>query len=93
MNYEFVNHSFTNPFCRTRIAKTMIGGYTLCSGVICEELNGSDFTSVPFAPDDNHPGETMKVGYITKKNLLLSKVGKIYIEELKRTLSTVKADG
>ena len=70
-----------------------LGGYTLCSGIICEELNGSDFIAVPFAPDDDHPGETMKVGYITKKNLLLSKVGKIYIEELKRTLSTVKADG
>ena len=70
-----------------------LGGYTLCSGIICEELNGSDFIAVPFAPDDDHPGETMKVGYITKKNLLLSKVGKIYIEELKRTLSLGKADG
>ena len=80
---------------RATMLNLMVGlnGYTLCSGVICEELNGSDFTSVPFAPDDNHPGETMTVGYITKKNLLLSKVGKIYIEELKRTLSTGKADG
>ena len=80
---------------RATMLNLMVGlnGYTLCSGVICEELNGSDFTSVPFAPDDDHPGETMTVGYITKKNLLLSKVGKIYIEELKRTLSTGKADG
>ena len=80
---------------RATMLNLMVGlnGYTLCSGVICEELNGSDFTSVPFAPDDNHPGETMKVGYITKKNLLLSKVGKIYIEELNRILSTGKADG
>lgn len=80
---------------RATMLNLMVGlnGYTLCSGVICEELNGSDFIAVPFAPDDDHPGETMKVGYITKKNLLLSKVGKIYIEELKRTLSTVKADG
>ena len=80
---------------RATMLNLMVGlnGYTLCSGVRCEEVNGSDFTSVPFAPDDNHPGETMKVGYITKKNLLLSKVGKIYIEELKRTLSTGKADG
>ena len=80
---------------RATMLNLMVGlnGYTLCSGVICEELNGSDFTSVPFAPDDNHHGETMTVGYITKKNLLLSKVGKIYIEELKRTLSTGKADG
>ena len=51
---------------RATMLNLMVGlnGYTLCSGVICEELNGSDFTSVPFAPDDNHPGETMKVGYI-----------------------------
>jgi len=80
---------------RATMLNLMVGlnGYTLCSGIICEELNGSDFIAVPFAPDADHPGETMKVGYITKKNLLLSKVGKIYIEELKRTLSTVKADG
>ena len=70
-----------------------LGGYTLCSGIICEELNGSDFIAVPFAPDDDHPGETMKVGYITKKNLLLSKVGRMYIEELKNTLNTEKTDG
>ena len=80
---------------RATMLNLMVGlnGYTLCSGVICEELNGSDFTSVPFAPDDNHPGETMKVGYITKKNLLLSKVGRMYIEELKNTLNTEKTDG
>ena len=80
---------------RATMLNLMVGlnGYTLCSGIICEELNGSDFIAVPFAPDDAHPGETMKVGYITKKNLLLSKVGKIYIEELKRTLSLGKADG
>jgi hypothetical protein len=35
----------------------------------------------------------MKVGYITKKNLLLSKVGRMYIEELKNTLNTEKTDG
>ena len=70
-----------------------LGGYTLCSGIICEELNGSDFIAVPFAPDDAHPGETMKVGYITKKNLLLSKVGRMYVEELKNTLNTEKTDG
>ena len=70
-----------------------LGGYTLCSGVICEEMNGSDFIAVPFAPDDDHPGETMKVGYITKKNLLLSKVGRMYVEELKNTLNTEKTDG
>ena len=80
---------------RATMLNLMVGlnGYTLCSGVICEELNGSDFIAVPFAPDDDHPGETMKVGYITKKNLLLSKVGRMYVEELKNTLNTEKTDG
>ena len=80
---------------RATMLNLMVGlnGYTLCSGIICEELNGSAFTAVPFAPDDDHPGETMKVGYITKKNLLLSKVGRMYIEELKNTLNTEKTDG
>ena len=80
---------------RATMLNLMVGlnGYTLCSGIICEELNGSDFIAVPFAPDDDHPGETMKVGYITKKNLLLSKVGRMYIEELKNTLNTEKTDG
>lgn len=70
-----------------------LNGYTLCSGVICEELNGSDYAAVPFAPDDAHPGEVMTVGYITKKKIFLSKVGKMYIEELKSSLNTGKADG
>ena len=80
---------------RATMLNLMVGlnGYTLCSGIICEELNGSDFIAVPFAPDDDHPGETMKVGYITKKNLLLSKVGRMYVEELKNTLNTEKTDG
>ncbi len=80
---------------RATMLNLMVGlnGYTLCSGVICEEMNGSDFIAVPFAPDDDHPGETMKVGYITKKNLLLSKVGRMYVEELKNTLNTEKTDG
>ena len=80
---------------RATMLNLMVGlnGYTLCSGVICEELNGSNFPAVPCAPDDDHPGETMKVGYITKKNLLLSKVGRMYVEERKNTLNTEKTDG
>ena len=28
-----------------------LNGYTLCSGIICEELNGSDYVAVPFEAD------------------------------------------
>lgn len=35
---------------RATMLNLMVGlnGYTLCSGIICEELNGTDFVAVPF---------------------------------------------
>ncbi len=73
---------------RATMLNLMVGlnGYTLCSGIICEELNGSDYTAVPYEPDSEHPGSEMRIGYITKKNLRLSSVGELYIEELKKYL-------
>lgn len=73
---------------RATMLNLMVGlnGFTLCSGIICEELNGSDYTAVPFEPDSEHPGGKMKIGYIAKKNLRLSTVGKLYIDELKAYL-------
>ena len=73
---------------RATMLNLMVGlnGYTLCSGIICEELNGSDFAAIPFEPDREHPGSKMKIGYITKKNIHISRVGKMYVEELKKYL-------
>lgn len=79
---------------RATMLNLMVGlnGYTLCSGIICEELNGSDFAAVPFEPDEEHTGSKMKIGYITKKNIRLSTVGKIYVEELKKYLGVQDGD-
>ena len=76
---------------RATMLNLMIGlnGFTLCSGIISEEINGSDYIAVPFAPDDEHPGCTMRIGYVTKKNLRLSRVGKMYIEELEKYLAPI----
>ena len=73
---------------RSTMLNLMVGlnGYTLCSGIICEELNGSDYVAVPFRSDDDNPNQTMKIGYIVKKSVPLSEIGKIYIEELSRYL-------
>ncbi len=35
-----------------------LNGYTLCSGIICEELNGGDYCAVPLQSD-----EVMTIGY------------------------------
>lgn len=57
----------------------MVGlkGYTICSGILCEELNGDDFVAVPLKSD-----EIMTVGYIIRKNMTVSKLGLKYLEEI-----------
>ena len=65
---------------------TGLNGYTLCSGIICEELNGSDFIAVPYEADSSNPNSVMEVGYIVKNNAILSAMGERYIAEIKRYL-------
>lgn len=52
-------------------------GYTLCSGIICEELNGREYTAIPL-----NTTETMSIGYIKQKKRPLSQLGKSYVNEL-----------
>ena len=73
---------------RATMLNLMVGlnGYTLCSGVICEELNGADYVAVPFESEDGAVGRRMEIGYITKKNMILSSLAELYIAELARYL-------
>ena len=73
---------------RATMLNLMVGlnGYTLCSGIICEELNGSDYTAVPLKAEDAADGK-MEIGYILKKNTVLSSAGELYIKELREYLS------
>lgn len=66
---------------RATILNFMIGmdGYTLCSGIICEDLNGSDYCAVKVDTD-----EKMTVGYITRKDCVISELGKMYIDEISK---------
>lgn len=74
---------------RSTMLNLMVGlnGYTLCSGIICEELNGSDFAAIPFESDDTNPNQTMDIGYITKKSATLSEIGNTYIDAMSEYLS------
>ena len=56
-----------------------LNAYTLCSGIICEELNGDGYAAIPLNTND-----TMTIGYINKKSMPLSRLGKKYVEELKK---------
>lgn len=64
---------------RATMLNLMIGlnGYTLCSGIICEELNGSDYKAVKLDSE-----EVMHIGYITRKNTILSPLAIKYIAEM-----------
>ncbi len=69
---------------RATMLNLMIGlnGFTLCSGIICEELNNDDCLVVPFKEDEHHQNSTMRIGYITKKRAQLSEIGTLYINEI-----------
>ena len=48
---------------------------------------------VPFREDAENPNSIMEIGYVTKKNSMLSKMGEEYIEELNKYFDNVKEDG
>ena len=65
---------------RGTMLNLMVGlnGYTICSGIICEELNGSRYKAIPY---DSR--EKTSVIYITREGSTLSRLGEEYIEHLK----------
>ncbi len=67
-----------------------LNGYTLCSGIICEELNGDDYLAIPFREDETNQNSIMEIGYIIKKGGLLSQIAKVYISELEVYLEGTK---
>ena len=64
---------------RATLLNLMVGlnGFTLCSGIICEELNGSEYCAVKLKSD-----EKMSIGYIARKGAVISNIGQKYIEEI-----------
>ncbi len=76
---------------RATMLNLMVGlnGYTLCSGIICEELNGSDYVAIPFKEDRNHRNAKMTIGYITKRHSVMSDIGETFIDEIKAYLEKV----
>ena len=66
---------------RATLFNLLIGlnGYTICSGVIDEELNGENIVAIPLAENGS-----MHIGYITKKHAVPSRLGSIYLDALKR---------
>lgn len=66
---------------RATALNLMVGlnGFTLCSGIICESLNGSDYCAVKLKSE-----EKMTIGYLKRKGIALSPLGQKYLEEIKK---------
>ncbi len=56
-----------------------LNAYTLCSGIVCEELNGSEYLAIPLKES-----EKMRIGYVKRKGAKVSHIGEIYIAELNK---------
>lgn len=69
---------------RATLLNLMVGlnAYTLCSGFICEELNGGDYRAVPL--DEN---VSMNIGYLKRTHAIISNIGELYIEKLKNYIN------
>ena len=66
---------------RATLFNLLIGlnGYTICSGVINEELNGPNIVAISLDVDDY-----MEIGYITHNRVTPGRFAGLYIEALKR---------
>ena len=64
---------------RATLLNLMVGlnGFTLCSGIICEDLNGKDYCAIKLKSD-----ERMTIGYIARKDAPVSAIGQKYLEEI-----------
>ncbi|MFT8321530.1 MAG: LysR family transcriptional regulator [Bacillus sp. (in: firmicutes)] len=65
---------------RATLFNLLIGlnGYTISTGILSADLNGSNIVSVPL-----EEGEIITVGWVVHKKTQLSRMAKLYLEELK----------
>jgi DNA-binding transcriptional LysR family regulator len=69
---------------RATLFNLLIGlnGYTICTGVLSSDLNGSSIIAIPLETE-----ERMTVGWITNSKAVLSGFASRYIDELKRLIA------
>ncbi len=74
---------------RATLFNLLIGlnGYTISSGVLSEDLNGTSIVSIPLESD-----EEMEIGTIHQSDRPLNELSETYIEHLKQYIETNKAD-
>lgn len=66
---------------RATMLNLMVGlnAYTLCSGIISENLNGDGYTAIPLKES-----KPMRIGYLKHRSVKLSEIGEAYIAEISK---------
>lgn len=69
---------------RATLFNLLIGlnGYTISTGILSEDLNGSNIVSVPL--DEK---ETITVGWVVNRKTSLSRMAKVYLKELEKIIA------
>lgn len=73
---------------RATLFNLLIGldGYTISSGILSSDLNGTDIVAIPLVSD-----EKMEIGYIAPKGRPLSATGERYLKHLEEYIKDYKA--
>ena len=61
-----------------------LNGYTICTGVLSADLNGSDIVSVPL---ETESPQTLLIGWIVNSQAVLSQTAEKYIQYLKQHIT------
>jgi DNA-binding transcriptional LysR family regulator len=92
---EILSENFYPKTLRVTDRSTMLNlvkalnGYTLCSGIVYGDYNGDGYIVVPFRGDEENPNSVMDIGYVTKKNAIMSKLGHEYLKEIDNALEQI----
>lgn len=92
---EILSENFYPKTLRVTDRSTMLNlvkalnGYTLCSGIVYGDYNGDGYIVVPFRGDEENPNSVMDIGYVTKKNAIMSKLGHEYLDEIDKSLEQI----
>ena len=55
-------------------------------GIICQELNGTEYLAVPYKEDRDNQNSRMEIGYITQKNSQPDDITQVFVREMEKYL-------
>lgn len=69
-----------------------LNGFTLCSSVVYQNLNGNNAILVPFEADPKNPNQVMKIGYILRKGSRPNALAEQYLDIIKHFFATEESN-